>query len=370
MGTIPLARPDITQREIDAVVEVLKTPNLSLGPKLAEFERAFADYCGARYAVACNSGTSALHMLMIALGIAPGDEVIVTPFSFVASANCVLFERGTPVFADIDPDTWNIDPARIEERITDRTRAVIPVDVFGQVADLDAVLATARRRDLAVIEDSCEAVGAAYRGRRAGGIADAGVFGFYPNKQITLGEGGMIVTDNRAWAEVARSVRNQGRAPGDGWLGHERLGYNFRISDINCAIGIVQLERIDDILAARRRVAEMYLERLGDDPRLVRQKISDDATVSWFVFVVRLADDYAPEDRDRMLAQLRSKGIGCSNYFPPIHLQPFYVDRFGYKPGDFPACEALAARTVALPFHAHLTEQQVDHVCTTFKALL
>ncbi|MCK4660882.1 MAG: DegT/DnrJ/EryC1/StrS family aminotransferase, partial [Phycisphaerae bacterium] len=208
METIALARPDITQREIDAVVEVLKTPQLSLGPRLDEFERAFADYCRTRYAVACNSGTSALHLLMMAVGIKPGAEVIVTPFSFIASANCALFEGGTPVFADIDPDTWNIDPQRVEEKITDRTKAIIPVDVFGQVADFDPILAVARRRNIAVIEDSCEALGGLYKGKRAGGIADAGVFGFYPNKQITTGEGGMILTDNEEFYRKLKVFRH------------------------------------------------------------------------------------------------------------------------------------------------------------------
>ncbi|MFH0980790.1 MAG: DegT/DnrJ/EryC1/StrS family aminotransferase [Planctomycetota bacterium] len=370
MKPIALARPDITQREIEAVVEVLRTPNLSLGPKVQEFEQAFADYCATRYAVACNSGTSALHLLMTAIGLRPGDEVIVTPFSFIASSNCVLFERATPVFADIDPDTWNIDPRRVEEKLTAQTKAIIPVDVFGHVADLDPILALARRRNISVIEDSCEALGATYHGRRAGGLADAGVFGFYPNKQITTGEGGMIVTDNRAWTDSCLSIRNQGRGAGGGWLAHERLGYNFRLSDINCALGLAQLRRVDEILAARHRVAEMYLERLGDDPRLIRQKALPGTTVSWFVFVLRLSDDYAPGHRDRILTALREKGIGCSNYFAPIHLQPFYVERFGFRPGDLPVCEALAARTIALPFYAHLSDAEIDYACATLKALL
>jgi perosamine synthetase len=370
MNPIPLARPDITQREIDAVVEVLRTPHLSLGPKLPEFERAFADYCGTRYAVACNSGTSALHLLMMAVGLRPGDEVIVTPFSFIASANCVLFERGTPVFADIDPHTWNIDPRHVEEKITDRTRAIIPVDAFGQIADLEPILAAAHRRNIAVLEDSCEALGGTHRGQRAGAVGHAGVFGFYPNKQLTTGEGGMIVTDHREWADLCASIRNQGRGSGGGWLAHERLGYNFRLSDINCALGLAQLSRLDEILAARQRVADLYLARLGDDPRLIRQQVLDGVTVSWFVFVLRLTDDYTPKDRDRILTQMKEQGIACSNYFVPIHLQPFYVERFGFRPGDYPVCEALAARTIALPFHAHLTEAEIDYVCTTLKRLL
>jgi len=370
MNEIPLARPDITQREIDAVVAVLRTPHLSLGPKLAEFERSFADYCGTRHAVACSSGTAALHLLIRAYGIGPGDEVITTPFSFIASANCALFEGARVVFADIDAETWNIDPARVADAVTDRTRAVIPVDVFGQVADLDPILETARDRGLRVVEDSCEALGGRYKGRRAGSIADAGVFGFYPNKQITTGEGGMIVTDDEETAELARSLRNQGRGTGGGWLAHPRLGYNYRLSDINCALGLVQLQRIDEILEGRRRVAEMYLSRLADESRVRTQRVSGDVEMSWFVFVVRLSDDYSPEDRDRILVALRDKGIGCSNYFAPIHLQPFYVEQFGWKPGDCPVTEALATRTIALPFHTQLTEGDVDRVCAEFRRLL
>ncbi len=370
MNDIPLARPDITQHEIDAVVEVLQTPNLSLGPKMAEFERRFAEYCGTRHAVAVSSGTAALHLLIRGYGIGPGDEVITTPFSFVASANCALFEGAKVVFADVDPETWNIDPARIEAAITERTKAIIPVDVFGQIADLDPILELARSRGIRVIEDSCEALGARYKGQRAGSIADAGVFGFYPNKQITTGEGGMIVTSDEDAARLACSHRNQGRDTNGGWLAHPRLGYNYRLSDINCALGLAQLERAEEILAGRKRVAEMYLKRLADEPRLHRQRIIEDVDVSWFVFVVRLADDYGPEDRDRMLTQLRDRGIGCSNYFAPIHLQPFYANEFGYREGDFPATEALAARTMALPFHTQLTESDVDRICTELQRLL
>ena len=370
MNEIPLARPDITQREIDAVAEVLRTPNLSLGPKLVEFERRFAEYCGTRCAVACSSGTAALHLLIRAYGIGSGDEVITTPFSFVASANCALFEGARPVFADIDPETWNIDPARIPAAVTGRTKAVIPVDVFGQIADLDPIIELARSRGLKVIEDSCEALGGRYQGRRAGSIADAGVFGFYPNKQITTGEGGMIVTDDQQTAELARSIRNQGREAGSRWLAHQRLGYNYRLSDINCALGIVQLERLEEILAGRENVAQMYRQRLAGESRLRLQRIIEQVEMSCFVFVVRLSDDYTPADRDRILTRLGERGIGCSNYFAPIHLQPFYAEQFGYAAGDFPAAEALAARSIALPFHTRLTPQDVDRVCTELRSLL
>jgi perosamine synthetase len=369
-GEIALARPDITEREIEAVAAVLRGPNLSLGPKVPEFEQRFAELCQTRHAVACNSGTSALHLLVRAMGIGAGDEVITTPFSFVASSNCVIFEGAKPVFVDIDPETWCIDPTLIEAAVTPQTRALIPVDVFGVTADLDPIRAIAERHHLRIIEDSCEAAGATYHGRPAGGLGDAGVFGFYPNKQLTTGEGGMIVTDDAELAGLARSIRNQGRAATAGWLAHERLGYNFRLSDINCALGCVQVERLPEILSARQKVAEMYDARLAGEDRLIVQKTTPGCQKSWFVYVVRLADDFPPAARDRVLQGLRDQGIGCSNYFAPIHLQPFYQHDYGLKAGDFPVCERIAARTVALPFHAFLTEAEVDRVVSAVQALL
>ncbi len=368
--SIPLARPNITSAEIDAVVAVLRTPNLSLGPKLPAFEEAFADHCGTSEAVVCCSGTAALHLLMMAMEIGPGHEVITTPFSFVASANCILMVGATPVFADVDPETWNIDPAVVEAAVTPRTRAIIPVDVFGQVADMDPILALAARQGARVIEDSCEALGSRYKGKPAGSLGDAGVFGFYPNKQITTGEGGMIVTDDRAVADRCRSLRNQGRDAGVGWLAHQRLGYNFRLSDINCALGLVQLSRLDEIVAARGEVEAWYRERLSAEPRVALQRIIPEVETSWFVFVVRLSDEYGKEDRDRILRALTKRGIGCSNYFAPIHLQPFYAEQYGFTRGDFPRCEALADRTIALPFHHELSEGDVDRVCSELCGLL
>jgi len=367
---IPLARPNISQTEIDAVVSVLRTPNLSLGPKLEEFEAAFAEYCGTAEAVACSSGTAGLHLAVEAVGVKPGDEVITTPFSFVASANCVLMAQARPVFVDIDARTWNIDPRLIEPAITRKTTAIIPVDVFGQVADMDTVLAVARNRGLAVIEDACEALGGRYKGRAAGSLGDVGVFGFYPNKQITTGEGGMIVTDDVELARLCRSGRNQGRDEAGGWLNHARLGYNYRLSEVQCALGLAQLRRIEEIMAARRRVAALYRERLADESRVVMQVIADDVEMSWFVFVVRLSDEHGRGDRDRILEGLTKHGIGCSNYFTPIHLQPLYTERFGHKAGEFPVCEALSARTIALPFHHELTEGDVDTVCSELRGLL
>ena len=366
---ISLSRPDITQAERDAVNEVLMTPTLSLGPKVPEFEKLFCDYLGCKHAVAVNSGTSGLHLLMRAMGVGAGDEVITTPFSFIASSNCILFENARPVFVDVDPDTWNIDPARIEAAITPRTKALLPVDVFGQPADMDPIRKIADKHGLRVIEDSCEALGAAYKGRKAGMLGEAGVFGFYPNKQITTGEGGMIVTNDEQIYKLASSMRNQGRE-GMGWLGHTRLGYNYRLSDINCALGVVQMKRVDEILARRHEVAEMYVARLAGDKRFRMQKIHPDCRISWFVMVVRLNDDYPTADRDRLIETLRSKGVMASNYFPPIHLQPFYVEQLGCERGMLPICDALSDRTIALPFHGQLTEADVDTVCKTLFSLL
>jgi perosamine synthetase len=367
---ITLSCPDITQVERDAVNAVMQTPKLALGPKMVEFERMVADYVGSRYAVSVNSGTGALHLCLRGMGIGDGDEVITTPFSFIASANCILFERGRPVFVDIDPETWNIDPKRIESAVTDKTRGIVAVDVFGQTADMDPIRAIADKHKLRLLEDSCEALGARYKGRPAGALGDAGFFGFYPNKQVTTGEGGIMVTDDKELAGLAVSMRNQGRDANAGWLAHARLGYNFRLSELNAALGVAQMQRIEQILANRARVAAYYRERLEDEQRASMQKVLPDCEISWFVMVLRLNDDYTREDRDRILTNLREQGIQCSNYFTPIHLQPFYVEEFGYKRGDFPICEALSDRTVALPFHGLLTEEQVDTVCRAFRKLL
>jgi len=367
---IPLARPDITQAEIDAVVAVMRTSRLSLGPTGSEFEERFANYCGTKHGVAVSSGTCALHLCLRAMGIGAGDEVITTPFTFIASANSVLFDGGKPVFVDINPDTWNIDEGLIESAITERTKAILPVDVFGQPVRYDVIGRIARQHGLRVIEDSCEALGARLGDRRAGALADAGVFGFYPNKQITTGEGGMVVTDDGELAKLIVSMRNQGRDQDGGWLAHQRLGFNYRLSDINSALGIAQLERIDEMLAARARVADLYRTRLADEHRIRLQKIESDVQMSWFVMVVRLDDAFSQEDRDDILRTLAAKGVACSNYFTPVHLQPFYVETFGYKPGDFPVCEGLAMRTVALPFFGQMTESMVDRVCRSLRSVL
>lgn len=359
---IPLSRPDITAVERQAVLDVLESPNLSFGPKLTEFERAMAKYVGVRHAVAVNSGTSALQLIVRSLGIGPGAEVITTPFSFIASANCIVVEGARPVFVDIDAATYNLDVARVEAAITPRMKAILAVDVFGRCVDWKGLRAIAGRYGLALIEDSCEAIGAESNGRRAGSFGDAGCFGFYPNKQMTTGEGGIIVTDREDLAATCRCLRNQGREEGQSWLEHTRIGFNYRLSDLNCALGLAQLSRLEDMLAKREAVANLYRERLRAIESVTVPSSVTEGRLSWFVFVVRLADRFTRAHRDRVMHGLREEGIGCSNYFPPIHLQPAYVERFGYKRGDFPMTEHVSDRTLALPFFNALTASQVDEV--------
>jgi len=367
---IHLSRPDITAEDIEAVCAVLRGPNLSLGPRLGEFESAFAEYIGRRRAVAVGSGTSGLFLSLLALGIGPGDEVITTPFTFIASAACVMMVGARPVFVDIDPESLNIDAAGIEAAVTDRTKAVIPVEVFGNPAGFDSICEAAGRHNLPVIEDSCEALGSALKGKKAGTFGTMSVFAFYPNKQITTGEGGMILTDEDDLADMCVSLRNQGRGAGGGWLSHERLGYNFRLSDINCALGISQLSRIDRIKEKRRQVAGWYQQILADDGRLIVPAEPAGCDMSWFVFVVRLVDEFTLQQRNRVLQAMTDAGIGAANYFPPVHLQPFMVRQFGYKPGDFPVTESVCKSTIALPFYNNLTADEVSIVCGQLKQIL
>ena len=366
---IHLARPDITDAEIASVLEVLRSPNLSLGPKLRAFEETFARYLGRRRAVAVNSGTSALFLSLRALGIGDGDEVITTPFTFIASATSIMMTGAKPVFADVDPISLNIDPSRIEAAITPRTAAILPVEVFGDPTGFDRIAELAALHGLPVVEDSCEALGSTLHGRKAGTFGTLSVFGFYPNKQITTGEGGMIVTDDDELAEKCALCRNQGRK-GGGWLAHESLGYNFRLSDINCALGLAQLNRLDEILARRRAVAGWYREMLADDARLIVPTNQPGCATSWFVFVVRLAEAFDRPQRDRLLEGMVEQKIHVSDYFPPVHLQPFIAEAYGHGPGDFPIAEAGGRRTIALPFHGQLTQDDVAFVCGTLRALL
>lgn len=372
---VPLSRPDVANSEKTEVLKVMETTFLSLGPKLEEFEKKFAVYIGSRYAVAVNSGTSGLHLCVRALGIKDGDIVITSPFSFIASANCLLFERVETVFVDIDEKTLNIDNNQLEKKIRElrdrgkNLKAVLPVHIFGRPCEMNEIMELARRYGLHVIEDACEAAGAEFLTekiwKKVGTFGDCGVFAFYPNKQMTTGEGGMIVTDDEKIYKLCRSMRNQGRSEDGAWLQHERLGFNYRISDINCALGIAQLERIDEILAKRERVARHYNERLKDVEELILPHFEENKKISWFVYVVRLQDKYSREDRDRILEKLKEKEIGCSNYFSPIHLQPFYREMFGYKKGDFPVTERVSERTIALPFYNNLKEEEIAYVCET-----
>ncbi|MFZ0662774.1 MAG: DegT/DnrJ/EryC1/StrS family aminotransferase [Acidobacteriaceae bacterium] len=357
---IPLSAPDITEAEIEAVAAVLRTPRLSLGPRLEEFQQAMAQYIGAPHAVAVSSGTAGLHLCIRALNIGEGDEVIVPSFTFIAAANAIRYERATPVFVDIDAVTLNLDPAKIEAAITPRTRAILAVHTFGVPADIEAILAIAERHKLLVIEDACEAIGAEYQGRRVGTFGDAAVFAFYPNKQITTGEGGMIVTRSQALARRMRALRNQGRCETDDWLQHSEVGYNYRLSEINCALGIGQLRRIESILAMRADVARGYHDRLQGEPLILPPLDIPDARVSWFVFVVRLRSEFDQTDRDAMVQSLAAQGIGCARYFAPIHLQPAYA---AWRNASLPVTESEAARTLALPFFNALTEEQLDQVC-------
>ena len=374
-NTIPMCEPDITAAEQRAVQEVLLTSTLSIGPQLELFERRVAAYVGAPHAAGVSSGTSGLHLCMLAAGVGDYDLVITSPFSFVASANAVMYVRARPVFVDIEPRALTLDPQQLADtarklsrRHGRRLKAILPVHVFGQTADMDPILEIAERYGLAVIEDACEAIGAEYKGRSAGTIGDAGVFAFYPNKQMTTGEGGMIVTPHQGWDALFRSLRNQGRDVFDGWLAHSRLGYNYRLDELSAALGAVQAERLDELLGKRERVAGWYDARLAGLEGVERPGPAPWTTrMSWFVYVVRLAPRH---DRDRVIRELEARGIPARPYFPPIHLQPFYRGRFGLRPGDFPVTEAAGASCLALPFFGTMREEQVDTVCGALAEVL
>ncbi|MFQ5602060.1 MAG: DegT/DnrJ/EryC1/StrS family aminotransferase [bacterium] len=383
---IPLSRPDISRVEKDLVNAVLDSPNLSLGPRLTEFESDFARYLGVNHAIAVSSGTAGLHLAIKSLGIGENDAVITTPFSFVASANCMLFERATPIFVDIEATSLNIDAEKIRKyletecetdrvsgKIKDKTsgkfiKAILPVHVFGVPCEMEPIMNLAEEFHLYVIEDACEAIGAEYDQQKVGTIGNLGVFAFYPNKQMTTGEGGMIVTPDENLAALCRSYRNQGRDTGNGWLAHNRLGYNYRLGELSCALGIAQLSRIEEILYKRKKVAEQYCARLEEWVRI--PDASSRAKRSWFAFVVCLPKAYTKNDRDAILHALAANNIECNNYFPPIHLQPLYLEKFGYQKGDFPVTESISERTVALPFFNNLQNWEIDFVVNIFQQLL
>ena len=379
--SITLAGADVGEDERALVEEVLRSGRLSNGPMLEQFERDFADRFGARHAVGVSSGTAALHLSLLAAGLRDGDIVITTPFSFIASANPILYERAIPAFVDIDPHTLTIDPSAAIEAMetlvfrrgdwqrllpagaapTGRVRAIIPVDVFGRTAEMRALVDTARNLGIAVIEDACESLGGALDGIPAGRWGDAGTFAFYPNKQMTTGEGGMVLTDDESWARMIRSLRSQGRSDDGSWLRHERIGYNYRLNDLSAAVGVAQLRRLDELLERRERVAAMYTRRLATVPGVIPlPPPRAGMTVSWFIYVVRVAPDV---DRDALAARLEARGVPTRPYFWPIHLQPPYQQRFGYTRGMYPHAEAAGDSLLALPFHGRITEEQVEYVC-------
>jgi perosamine synthetase len=383
---IPMSSPDLTDLERQAVLDVLNTPILSMGTQIKNFEQTFIDLTGAKHAIGVNSGTAGLHLCVRAAGIGPGDLVITTPFSFVASSNALLFENAVPVFVDVDPRTGNIDPdlvAQAAKEITaggrqaekwlprkgvtpgGKLRALLPVDVFGQPADMDKVNATALKHHLPVIEDSCEALGATYKGQPAGMLGDYGIFAFYPNKQITTGEGGVIITSNDKSANLMRALRNQGRAPGDTWLSHTHLGYNYRLDEMSAALGVVQMSRLDELLKKREQVAEWYGDRLSEIPGVEVPIVENYTTrMSWFVYVIKVDKKI---DRDRLAKRLESRGVPVRPYFLPIHLQPYMVERFDWREGDFPVTEDLGRRGLAVPFSGVMTEEQVETVCRVIR---
>ena len=365
---IPLSAPDITDAEIDAVAAVLRSSQLSLGPALGAFEQAFADYLGVPDAIAVSSGTAGLHLCVRALGLGAQDEVLVPSFTFIAAANAIRYEGATPVFVDIEADTLNMDPDAVERAITPRTRAIMAVHTFGRPASMDRLLALAEQHNLRVIEDACESIGAMHQGRMTGTLGHAGVFAFYPNKQMTTGEGGMIVTHDSTLAGKLRALRNQGRYASDNWLQHEEFGYNYRLSELACALGIEQLKRLPAMLARREAVARLYDAHLGDVAGLELPSLTaPHATISWFVYVVRLTPACATS-RDAVLAYLQARGIGCARYFAPLHLQPCYQDQ--PLRNALPVTEQQATRTLALPFFNRITEDEVGQVASALRTAM
>ena len=365
---IPLSAPDITDAEIDAVTAVLRTPHLSLGPELTAFEQALAAYHAVPHAVAVSSGTAGLHLALITLGIGPGDEVILPSFAFIAVANAVLQVRATPVFAEINAVTLNLSPAAVEQAITPRTRAILVVHTFGVPAEMDTLQAIARQHNLALIEDACEAIGAEFDSQRAGSFGDLSVFGFYPNKQITTGEGGAVLAHNAAHNARLRNLRNQGRNPGAGWLDHAEIGYNYRLSELACALGRVQLSRIGEMLALRRAAAERYHALLAPIPGLELPPLAlPRRTISWFVYVVRLPEG---TDRDRIQSALAAQGIATGRYFAPIHLQPAWRNQSSAASASLALTESIARRTLALPFFNRIAPSQQKRVALAIQQAL
>ncbi|MGH7489314.1 MAG: DegT/DnrJ/EryC1/StrS family aminotransferase, partial [bacterium] len=350
---MPLARPDVGSRELELVTQVMTGDVLAMGPFTEMFEQSVAAHAGRAFGVACSSGTAGLHMAVRALGIEAGQEVITTPFSFVASVNCFLYERARPVFVDIEDDSLGLNPDLIERAASARTRAILPVQVFGRPCRINPIVERARSAGWAIIEDSCEALGSSVGERPLGSFGDISVFAFYPNKQITTGEGGMAVTDDPKLAEVMRSLRNQGRDTDGTWLRHVRLGYNYRIDELSAALGVAQMERLAELRRGRDRVVAAYRRALGGRNWVRLPEAGPGESVDWFGYVIRLNPEI---DRDRLIDQLAQRGVPSRPYFAPIHLQPYFRSTFGFKPGDFPVTEQVAASTLAIPFSSRLSD--------------
>jgi perosamine synthetase len=367
---IPLARPSIGPREEELVLEALRSRRLALGPRLPEFEAALAACLGGGHVSAVSSGTAGLHLAVRAAGIEPGDEVVTSPFSFVASANCLLYEGARPVFCDIDPRTLNIDPGAAAAAVTERSTGLLPVHIFGYPADLPALELLAAERGLWIVEDACEALGAVHgdEGGAVGARGNLSVFAFYANKQLTTGEGGAVVSPDEGAKERIDSERNQGRAPDMGWLDHDRLGFNYRLDDLSCALGLAQLERLEELLAGRARVAARYSQALADMEGLALPCPDEGGDRrSWFVYVVQLPPEV---DRDAAVVAMRERGVDTKPYLPAIHLMSFYRERFGHREGQFPVCEDIAARSLAVPFFAEMTQDEVARVASTLDEVL
>jgi len=360
---IPLARPVIGDRERELVDEVLRSRQLSLGPTVTRFERMWAERIGTKHAVACSSGTAGLHCCLHALGLGPGDEVITSSFSFVASANVILYTGATPVFAEVDPLTFNMDPAAVEAAITPRTKAILIVDIFGYPADVPALVDIAKRHGLGIVEDACQSIDGDLNGRKLGTFGHPAVFGFYANKQLTTAEGGVVLTDDDDLYTLLKSLTNQGRSDDGAWLVHSRLGFNYRLSDVHAAIGVAQLERLDWMQDARARIADMYQQRM-EHVEGVTPMYEGPQRRSWFVYAPRLDADL---DRDAIIGRLEAEGVSAKPYLPCIHLQPYYREAHGHGPGELPITEAISASTIALPFFCEMTEEQVDRVCSALE---
>jgi perosamine synthetase len=364
---IPLSGPWIDERDEELVLEVLRSGQLSLGPAGPRFEELLAEATGAPYCAAVSSGTAGLHLCMRLAGVGPGDEVITSPYSFVASANCAIYEGATPVFADIDPSTLNLDPAAVEAAVTSRTKAVVAIDIFGYPCEIDELRAVCDQHGLAFVQDSCEALGARYKGQPLGSHGHPAVFAFYPNKQITTGEGGAVTTGSAEQHELLVSLRNQGRLETSSWLQHGRLGFNYRLDDLSAALGTGQLEKLDRILATRSEVAGRYTDLLADLDVETLVADDDDHVRSWFVYIVKLPRGV---DRDGVLGRLSAEGIAGAPYLPSIHLQPYMRERYGYGEGLCPLSEDASARTMAIPFHARLPLEDQERVVESLRSAL